>query len=178
VQFNRSDYDPQGYRVIGGIDSDRISLFRGEVYAGYQAQNFDDLRIEGAEGSAFGGRLFWYPTRDLTVTAVVDQSLSASVPDSGTFVLPDITYATTASLRATWSVFHNLLATAQIGYQFVDYEHRPREDDVWRANLGLTYMMTPRLGLVADYDYTVLDSNVPDASYNRNRVTLGARAQF
>jgi hypothetical protein len=39
-------------------------------------------------------------------------------------------------------------------------------------------MVTPRLGLTADYDYPILDSNVPDASYNRNRVTVGARAQL
>ncbi len=177
-RFDRSTYDSQGYRVIGGIGSDRISLFRGEVYAGYQEQNFDDPRIDKAAGSVLGGRLFWFPTRDLTVAAVVDQSLSASVPDSGSFVLPDVTHATTASLRASWAAFHYLSATVQIGYQFVNYENQAREDDVWRAGLGLTYMITPRLGVVADYDYTVVDSNVSAASYDRNRVTVGARAQF
>jgi hypothetical protein len=71
-----------------------------------------------------------------------------------------------------------LSATARFGYQFVDYQDQVRQDDVWRAGLGLTYMVTPRLGVVADYDYTVVDSNLPDNSYDRNRVTVGARAQF
>jgi hypothetical protein len=177
-RFNRSTYDSQGYRVIGGLGSERISLFRGEVYAGYQQQAFDDPRIDEASGSVFGGRVSWFPTRDLTLSAAVDQSLSASVPEDGTFVLPDITHTTNASLRANWSVLHNVAATAQIGYQFVDYENQVREDDVWRAGVGLTYLVTPRLGVVADYDYTVVDSNIPDARYDRNRVTIGARAQF
>lgn len=177
-RFNRSAYDSQGYRVIGGIGSERISLFRGEVYAGYQQQNFEDPRIDEAAGSVFGARVSWFPTRDLTISAAVDQSLSASVPESGTFVLPDVTHATTAALRANWLALHNLSASVQVGYQFVDYENQVREDNVWRAGVGLTYMVTPRLGLAADYEYTTLDSNVPDASYDRNRVTVGARVQF
>ncbi|GEO15771.1 outer membrane beta-barrel protein [Microvirga aerophila] len=177
-RYNRSAYDSHGYRVVGGIGSDRISLFRGEVYAGYQQQEFNDPRLDEAAGSAFGGRLFWLPTRDLTVSAVLDQSLSTSVPDNGTVILPDITHTTSASLGVSWSALYNLSATARLGYQFVDYEDQVRQDDIWSASLALTYMVTPRLGLVADYDYTVVDSNLPDNSYDRNRVTIGARAQF
>ena len=39
-RFNNSLFDTNGYRVIGGIGSDDPkSLFRGEVYGGYQVQN-------------------------------------------------------------------------------------------------------------------------------------------
>src|SRR5215471_471898 len=38
-RFNNSLFDTNGYRVLGGVGSaDPQSLFRGEVYAGYQAQ--------------------------------------------------------------------------------------------------------------------------------------------
>src|SRR4029077_8227800 len=38
-RFNNSLFDTNGYRVIGGFGNhDAQSLIRGEVYAGYQAQ--------------------------------------------------------------------------------------------------------------------------------------------
>ena len=45
-RFNNSLFDTNGYRVIGGIGSDDPnSLFRGEVYGGYQVQNQQTTRL-------------------------------------------------------------------------------------------------------------------------------------
>src|SRR5262249_58424604 len=46
-RFNNSTFDTNGYRVTGGVGSaDPESLFRGEVYGGYQAQHqLDGLGI-------------------------------------------------------------------------------------------------------------------------------------
>ena len=41
VQSAGTIYNSEGYRVVGGLGTDRISLFKGEIYAGYQQQLYD-----------------------------------------------------------------------------------------------------------------------------------------
>ena len=176
--YNASYLDSTGYRIVGGLGSNRISLFKGEVFAGYQEQDFDNAIIELVGGGVFGGRVSWFPTRDLTITATADQTLSVSPSSRSVFAQPEVTNTTGAGLQANWLAMRHIAARAQVGYQRVQYENSVRDDNVWRAGLGLTYMITPRLGMVADYAYTMVDSNIRDESYRRNRVTIGARAQF
>src|SRR5690606_28812963 len=105
-------------------------------------------------------------------------ALGVSSPGNDPLALPSVTDTTAASLEAQWQATRQISASARFGYQFVDYEMQDREDDVWRAGLGLTYMVTARLGLVADYEYRKVASSDPSNDYTRNRVTLGARARF
>ena len=72
-RFNNSLFDTNGYRAIGGIGWDEPkSLFRGEIYGGYQAQfqeNLNGAIIPPGLGipptdiakPVFGGRLSYYP---------------------------------------------------------------------------------------------------------------------
>ena len=58
------NYD--GYRVVGGIGTERISLFNGELYGGVMAANFADPTIAQQTWPIFGGRVSWFPTRFVT----------------------------------------------------------------------------------------------------------------
>ena len=92
-RFSNSVFNTNGYRVIGGIGSnDQRSLFRGEVYGGYWAQNQQEgsliaLGIPTVIGlgiptdfnsGVFGGRLSYFPTRYWSIVAQVDQTLGMS----------------------------------------------------------------------------------------------------
>src|SRR5215831_19332618 len=77
-RFSNSLFDTNGYRVIGGVGSeDPNSLFKGEVYGGYQVQNQQQQNVlasgfvpnvlalgvpQDVNSPVFGGRLSYFPT--------------------------------------------------------------------------------------------------------------------
>ena len=73
--FNDSTFDSEGQRIVAGLGTDRISLFQGEIFAGYQRQDYDNAAFGDVESDVYGGQLYWYPTRDLTVGIEVDKSI-------------------------------------------------------------------------------------------------------
>ena len=77
-RFNNASLDSHGYRVIGGVGSDQIGLFRGEIFGGYQAQHFEQGGRGTNSGEVFGARLYYYPTQYWTLSATVDQTLGVS----------------------------------------------------------------------------------------------------
>ena len=91
-RFENSVFDTNGYRVIGGLgEDDPESLFRAEIYGGYQAQqqstndNVSGTREHTARlpngfptnvgSGVFGARLTYFPTQYWTWIASVDQTL-------------------------------------------------------------------------------------------------------
>jgi Putative beta-barrel porin 2 len=126
-RFSKSLFDTNGYRVTGGFGSrDPQSLFRGEIYGGYQAQSLVQgdantvgvpLNLNGVptnvvglgipsdvHSGIFGGRLIYNPTKYWSLVAAVDQTLgispiqSLSIP-AGTPIL-----ATNAILQANYKL--------------------------------------------------------------------------
>ena len=84
-RFRNSIFDTNGYRVIGGLGTnDANSLFKGEVYGGYQAQNQQQQNVlalgfvpnvlapgvpQDVNSPVFGGRLSYFPTEYWTIIA-------------------------------------------------------------------------------------------------------------
>src|SRR4029077_11737818 len=71
-----------GYRVVGGLATDKLGLYRGEIFAGYQAQRSDQAVALGspntntsASGTVFGGRLIYEPAPFLIIQASLDETL-------------------------------------------------------------------------------------------------------
>src|SRR5204862_6858846 len=68
-----------GYRTLGGIGSEQIGLFRGEIYGGYQSQQYDLAGLGSVGAGVIGGRLEYSPARAVTLRAAVDSWLGAGV---------------------------------------------------------------------------------------------------
>lgn len=183
VSANRRDYEhagltSNGYRVVGGIGSDRIGLFRGEVYAGVQRQFYSSPLVADATSPVFGGRVFWYPTRALTVRMSLDQTFSdSSLPTLGNPAgLP--ARITTADLSLKYQMSRDWSATLRGGYNTASYLSSVRKDEGWRAGATLSYEFTRNLSLSFDYDYTRLISNVPTASHSRSVFMIGMTYRY
>jgi hypothetical protein len=56
-RYSNALFNSSGSRTLGGIGSDQIGLFRGEVYGGYQSERHDFGPIGSVTGSVFGGRV-------------------------------------------------------------------------------------------------------------------------
>jgi hypothetical protein len=52
------------------------------------------------------------------------------------------------------------------------------DEDVWNAYVGLSVKFTEMLYGTLSYNYTDSDSDFANQSYNRNRVSIGVRAEF
>lgn len=57
-RYRNSAFDTNGWRMIGGLGSDMIGLFRGEIYGGYQRQSSVNGAFGGVASPTYGARLF------------------------------------------------------------------------------------------------------------------------
>jgi len=182
-------FDTNGYRVIGGVGSnDPKSLFRGEVYGGYWAQNQQQLNVNGfgiptdANSGVFGGRLSYFPTRYWSITAQVDQTLSMS-----TTLAPGIpagipTRSTTAILQSTYGIARDWSVGVRGGYtrgEFIGFGELNNHG--WMAGASFNYEIWRNLLLTLDYQYTTVQSNTLLASFTEftdNRYTAGLTYKY
>src|SRR5262249_26537767 len=144
-QFNSS-----GYRTVGGIGTDQIGLFRGEVYGGYQSERHDFAPLGTVNGTVVGGKLYYYPLRELTISAAVDESLGVSFLQAAPGALGSSTRATSALLQATYALAREWAASARFGYIRTDYVDTTRRDDAWMAGGTVTYSIWQNFGLTLD----------------------------
>ncbi len=183
-QYTNSDFDSTGYRVVGGIGTDRISLFRGEIYAGYQGQNFDNAFIGDVTSPVLGAAISWFPTRDMTFKLTADQTFAVSTP-SLVFSTPNVgvynsyvTKNTTIAVTGDYTINRQWSANAGFNYTHADYVDQPRLDNIYAATAGVTYMMVTNWGISLAYTYTNQDSNIATDSYVQNIMRISARGQF
>jgi Putative beta-barrel porin 2 len=177
-RFADGSFDSNGQRIVGGFGTDRISLFRGEVFAGYQRQDYDNAAFGTVSNFAYGGKLSWYPLRELTVRLEVDRNISDSTlftpgnPNGSPTENTGVVLRTDYRLTDIWSL------STRLGYDFIDYTRTPREDNQWLAGLTASYFVWRDLALTFDYEYIELDSNFAANSFTRNIYTFGGTYKF
>jgi hypothetical protein len=172
--------DTNGYKVVGGLGSDLISLFRGEIYAGYMSQASDHGYFGARGAPAFGGRLSYYPTRQLTLSLTVDNSFTAPVMQ-GQLVGFTYFYTPTAPTRT-------LQVKGQAEYEIADYWKAYARlgwgqsrgsgyygyatllpawtygtvTDVWGAGAGMSYNVWRNLALTLEYNFSNSNTRNPN----------------
>lgn len=182
-RYANSWNDTNGYRVIGGLGSDLIGLFRGEIYGGYQAQTSAHGYFGTTSSPAFGARLYYYPTRYLTFTASLDQTFTAPVAQPTGFagaafgVLPSAPSRTlqarlqadyafspywTAFLRGGWGETRRSggFGLAGFGAPFAAAGWTTaRNTKSWAAGAGLSYTFWRNFALTLEYQFTKTSGN-------------------
>jgi Putative beta-barrel porin 2 len=200
-RFNNSLFDTNGYRVIGGVGSaDPQSLFRGEVFGGYQAQhqlNGTDTLVDangvpiivgglgipsGVPGDAhspiFGGRLAYFPTRYWTFVAQVDETVGISTTLSPTLPAGVPLLATNAILQTNYNISQWWWLGARAGYTRSKFYGLDRVDNGYMAGASLNYEMWRNLLLTLDYQYSTVSSNVVLSDFTRNVYTAGLTYRY
>ena len=192
--FASYDDDSNVYRALAGIGTRQFGLFSASGYFGHQGTEVSSTGKSGTSGSAggaiFGGRLFYFPTPDLTVSLGVDETINVSsitssrlaldqqVPSSLVIPVTDSTRVTAASLQiskiisAQWAIF------PRFGITHVDYIDSRRYSDAWLADVVLSYKMTRKLTLSWEYQYSAIDSNIPLTSSERHYFETSATYKF
>jgi Putative beta-barrel porin 2 len=55
--YSSNSLDSSGYRVVGGIGSDNFGLLKGELFGGYQAEDYS-LSLNNFASTVFGGSIY------------------------------------------------------------------------------------------------------------------------
>jgi hypothetical protein len=176
--YSTGQFDSSGYRAVGGIGSDQIGLFKGELFGGYQVEQFNFASLGSVASTVFGGSIYYYPLPELTIRASVNQSLGVSLLSPLPGTLGTSTKADTALLQATYSLAKEWNASARFGYIRTTYSDVSRIDNAWTAGATISYSVWQNLGITLDYQYVQLASTAPLQSFNRNVVTLALTYRY
>jgi Putative beta-barrel porin 2 len=189
-RYASSLLNSEGYRVVAGLGSGRISLFNGEIYAGYAEQRFEDPLVGTVGIPVVGGKLSWYPTRFLTYTLTADRTFATSdfnnnglapgfVTNTAAGLSPgSVTTATTVRLNADWDFNRYLAFSALISDNHLDYLNSSRRDDLLTIAGGVTFKIRPGLGIQVSYTHQNLYTNFPGAAFSRDFISVGSQTKF
>jgi hypothetical protein len=174
-----SSLDSSGYRIIGGVGTDQIGLVRGEVYGGYQAEDYSATGINTVGSAVYGVRGYYYPLPELTLNVAVDESLGVSLlGGTPTSPLGTATRVTTALGTAEYALSQEWAASGRGGYIHTEFVDNPRRDNSWTLGGTVTYHVLRNMGLTADYQHIQLSSNAAGQSFSRDVVTLGLTFKY
>ena len=169
-------YDANGYRVVGGLSTDMVRLFKGEIYGGYQVQYsvFDVFAPQSAP--TFGAKVTYYPTQYLNIAASFDDSFGSVAPVTVGYVS---TRVMQARLQADYSLYEFWKASVRGGYARTTYINSPTLAQAWLGGAGLSYSFWRNYAMTLDYQYTRSESNgVGALTYSDNTVTAGVTYHY
>lgn len=182
-------------QLIAGIGSGKIArLFSGTIYYGYQTTEVADGGGT-AGGSIYGAKVLYVPTSVWNITLSVDRTINISnitavlptgtpqalpnLPLAGSFVPLNQSVAVTApALRSDYRFSQQTSVFGVIGYTSVDYLNSTQFENFWTASMGIRHNLSDHLTLTFDYQYSSAVSNIPDTSFTRNYVAVGAIYKF
>jgi hypothetical protein len=168
-----------GYRMVVGVGSDRIGLFRGEVYAGYQAENYDSASVGSAMGPILGARASYFPLPELTINASLDETIGASLlATTPTSPSGTSTKVTTFLAQLNYALAPEWTATGRGGVAMTTYGGNGRRDSALTVGATVTYSVWRSFGLTLDYQHTQLSSNVPQTGFSNDVLSLGASYKY
>ncbi len=169
------DRDSEGYELAVGMDFDLTGVTFGEVFAGYRSQDYDDPALETADGWDAGVSLTSNVSQLTSVRATFERSLRETTQRDASGYFTNLT-----TLRVDHELLRNLLLDAEASYSLNDYQGIGREDDVWSAGIGATYMVNRYAEAELGYTHSARDSSETDRDYDytRNRVMLELTAQY
>ena len=177
--YATSSLNSRGYRVVGGLGSDQIGLFRGEIYGGYQAENYTTAPTTSSGGPIVGARLTYLPTPYWTLIASVDETLDvATQPNSPTNSLPSSVRTRSAILQSNYALSKMWTASGSLGWVEIAYLNNLEVDRNWLFDAKLNYSVWANLGFTLEYQYTAVTSNVPLVAYNRSVITAGISYKY
>jgi hypothetical protein len=179
--------DSSAYRVIGGLGTRQIGLFRASVYVGHQGS--EDSGAGSAGGNVYGGTVTYYPTDAWTIRGNVDETINVSsetgvstqalsLPIASPVQVPLNSNATVTSfsLASDYQLSPQWGLTGLLGYSRVA-QGLEKTDSTW-LDAVLRYDIKRNLSLFWEYQFSSIVSNVPGSSASRNLVSMRASYRF
>jgi hypothetical protein len=175
---NGNNRNSDGYTIGVGLRYNISELLTGDVSANWNNQSYDDPALRDVDGFGLGAGLTWTP-RQTTQVAVRMAASPQETTQPGTSGYFSQLY----SVRWQEELRRNLLFNLRGSWTTNSYENpglNPDElgdTDVYRADIGLSYLFNRNLYLSVGYGWEQQDSNASRFEYTANRyfLTLGVQ---
>jgi hypothetical protein len=167
-----------GHRVVGGVGTDQIGLFKGEVFAGYQREDYNSSAIGTKDGGVYGLAGHYYPLPEMTVNVSANETLGVSQLSAVAGAPGSSTRVDTVLLTADYTLFEQWGANGRAGYIRTEYLDAGRRDIAWTIGGTLTYQLLRNVGLTLDYQHVDLSSNAAGQDFSRDIVSIGATYRY
>lgn len=165
--FNR---ESSGSTWVVGVATRGPGKVEGEVYAGQIRHQFEDAAFERISEPTAGARLRWRVTPATTLSASLDRVVyDTTIPGASSYL------DTSVALRVNRTFNERLSARAGLVYARSEFEGIDRTDDVVNPSIGLSYRLTRRVQLDADYRLLQRRSDLASAEYDRHAFFVGLR---
>lgn len=165
-----------GSTLTAGINWDLTGVLVGELSGAWSTREYDDPALPDVEGFNLGAGLTWHPSRLTTVNLRLaggpQETRQADV--AGYF-------SRLYSARVQHELRRNVLLHLRGSYTDNDYEPVPGavgtllDTEVYRADLGVSYLINRHLSLTGGYGIERQESSEPLFEYRSDRffLTLG-----
>lgn len=151
--------DSSGAAVLAGVNFDVTRLVRGEIAAGYFAQDYD--AVGETNGLAVDANFQWFPTQLTTVTI----NAARRADDSGAAGAVSV-LLTSGGVRVDHELRRNIVLSAELARADREYKGPvDRADEVWTGQLAARWQLNRRVGLSAGVAHERQDST----GVNRDR---------
>jgi hypothetical protein len=159
----------EGKILLVGATINFTDLMRGEVAVGQFERDYDGAN--DTEGLAVAADLEWYLTRLTTI--ILNARRNSEDVVGGNTALPYV--QTEFGGRVDHEVRRNVIATVGAQFGQREYDVVDRDDDFWYADVGIDYMLNPRVAAQARYRHEQVESRGLNRyrDYDENRFTLG-----
>lgn len=151
---NGFDRDSDGNRFgagFTGIFSNRLS---GGGHIGHLSQSYDESTFSDVSTLDFNGQLTFRATPKTNLSATLERTLEETTLSNVSGYL-----YTVGTIEATHRIGARLRATAAVSVGEEDYQGIDREDDLYTAEVGLRYMLSPTVYIAASYRHLTRDSS-------------------
>jgi hypothetical protein len=165
--------ESNGYRVLSGFDLEFTHLIKGEIAAGYERQHFFSSSIGNVEGPAYRAMLTWSPSRQVDVHFNAEQIVTESWDLGSSGIRADAVQA-----GFDYEFRPNVVLLTAATYEKDHFQGQPREDNVYAVDARVKYALNNLMSISLGYRYTLRDSNVPAASFDKHQVGVNASAHF
>ena len=180
TENNDSDFD--WHRLNLGLTWDTGAKLTGELNLGYQWKDYDNTA--DVNGQRYDEENTWIASTQVayqaTPTTTLSLSLSRAVRD--TFSTTNEYYNDTGiGLNLQQMLYTKFTLTAGVVYSIMDYNlpvNNNREDDNYKANIGIDYQIQDWLKAGAGYNYSKKDSNYAANDYTDNQFMISLSAVY
>ncbi len=152
------NHDSTGWKIDSGVHFSMTHLLIGELFAGYQAQNYASAAFKSTNGLSFGADLKWFPTMLTTVSFEGARTIEdTSITGSSGYV------STRGQVSLDHELLRNIILSGKIGYETADYQDISRQDDIVSAQVDGVYLINNNFHFDAGWRY--VDRNSADAAF-------------
>ncbi len=162
-----------GYSVALGTQLNLGDLITGQVYLGYQDQQYDDPRLTANSGLYMGASVLWNITQLTSLKFTASRSIEETI-----LVGSSGFWDTVLSIKAEHELLRNLLLTAGMGIELNDYQGINLSETTYLGTVGARWRFTQifSAGVAATIQHR--SSNFSPDSFTRETVGVDFKVSF